>query len=105
MHSLNDVVSQLLGKGEGDPLDGDADHDGLAKGQLLCEETRHKLHFLTLFTQKCRHLRVTYKQVEKLWVEVKQHRVDWSASTLVSNSSLLRLSFLPSSLADCAKLA
>ena len=53
MHSLNDVVSQLLGKGEGDPLDGDADHDGFAKGQLLGEETRHKLHFLTLFTQKC----------------------------------------------------
>ena len=104
MHSLNDVVSQLLGKGEGDPLHSDADHDGLAKGQLLCEETRYKLHFLALFAQKCRHLMVTHYNTQ-IMGEVWQHRVDWSAGTLVSNSSLLRLSFLPSSLADCAKLA
>ena len=47
---LNDSVSQLLGQGEGDPLDGNTEDNGFAKGKLLCQEARHKLHFLALFT-------------------------------------------------------
>ena len=50
LHLLNDSVSQLLGQGEGDPLDGNTEYDGFAKGKLLCQEARHKLHFLALFT-------------------------------------------------------